>query len=644
MHKGNNIEAIVQKCDLECLVTERDPVQDPYTSNEVGLPPKMIVRKGTPGQSSYVSQQYLSEESINTIPEARNISPGLELPNGQRPNTSSDQSTEPFRPLNYVPEDAPGSVEQTVADTATESPHPKEDRISPMYPLGSTPAKESGVPKAKPSDNADGIPQQNTPEFDQDAEGIRLFTPAHVASTVAAMSTEITKVAASLTPKFLSKVAIEQVQEIKSTDPGVIVIEDEDPIASNQSLDITGDISVETISNLLPNGKNNRLGQIGHCTSTGNMKISSGSDSPLSERIKFQIEELLKSGLSNLLAKGARSAGYNGATVGGNNGPIHAKGKVKCLFCKKVLPRDCDMNKHVKRHTRPFGCTYPSCNKMFGSKNDWKRHENTQHFQLEMWRCRETENINGKECARLFYRREAFQQHLRQQHNILDADKLKDEARIRRIGRNGQVQFWCGFCKLLVPLKYRGLDAWDERFNHIGNHFTHNQKIDEWVPIDSNRPKGETWPETSMEGKDWQGTEGHSPDDDSANTRDRQPSPEKASPQNAGQSPAAVVETIESRIEGPSRVFPPILRGLQGAVIHEPPKEEEAIPAKIMSAAFTLHADPDRLISHTHRLGRREVYAERVVEDRSIGQTEQQQPGHELAVRQSSEGTRCIGW
>jgi hypothetical protein len=343
--KGEDID--FGRCDQECLVTEREADQDSYTSNEVGLPPKMIAQTGTLEQDSYISPQYLSEESINPIPGARNISPGLELPNGQRPKISLDQNTEPFRPLNYVPEDAPRSMEQTVTDILEESPHPKEDRIPSVYPLSSTATKEPGGPKAKPSDNTNEIPQQNTPKFDQGAEGSRLSTvaSAHVAFTIAAMAPEITKVAASLTPKFLSKLAIEQEQELKSTEPGVVMIEDEDQVdTSNQSLDTTGNIPAETVPNLLPNDKSNRLGHIGHCTSTENIKISSGSDAPLSERIKFQLEELLKSGLSNLLAKGARSARYNGATVGGNNGPIPAKGKeIQCPYCKKVLPRDCDL-------------------------------------------------------------------------------------------------------------------------------------------------------------------------------------------------------------------------------------------------------------------------------------------------------------
>ncbi|KAH0551608.1 hypothetical protein GP486_007174 [Trichoglossum hirsutum] len=228
------------------------------------------------------------------------------------------------------------------------------------------------------------------------------------------------------------------------------------------------------------------------------------------------------------------------------------------------------MKKHIKRHTRPFGCTYPSCNRLFGSKNDWKRHENTQHFQLEMWRCHEKDST-GKECAKLFYRREAFQAHLRQ-HGITSMDRLREEARSRRIGRNGQHQFWCGFCRREVPLKCRGLDAWDERFNHIGVHYAQDKKkIEEWIPVDSNRPKGDTWPEIrteepteSREPREAEGHKGDCPKDevpkdeapkdggpkeDDANAV-RRPSPETTGQPDPSQSPAAATyESQESNAE-----------------------------------------------------------------------------------------------
>ena len=42
-----------------------------------------------------------------------------------------------------------------------------------------------------------------------------------------------------------------------------------------------------------------------------------------------------------------------------------------------------------------------------------------------------------------------------------------------------------------MKLSTRGLDAWDERFNHIDDlHFKAGQRIEEWYPMDKDLPKG----------------------------------------------------------------------------------------------------------------------------------------------------------
>ena len=167
--------------------------------------------------------------------------------------------------------------------------------------------------------------------------------------------------------------------------------------------------------------------------------------------------------------------------------------KVTCKKCSKTMPRLCDLKKHEKRHSRPWGCTNEGCNKSFGSKNDWKRHENSQHYQLETWRCHEESSTSRiKQCAKIFFRRDPFQAHLKKDHRITDENRIRDECRSRRIGRNWQSGFWCGFCKSIIKLQKKGLEAWDERFNHIDNeHFKHGERIDDWYPLDKDVPKGE---------------------------------------------------------------------------------------------------------------------------------------------------------
>jgi len=150
----------------------------------------------------------------------------------------------------------------------------------------------------------------------------------------------------------------------------------------------------------------------------------------------------------------------------------------------------------MKRHSRPYGCTFATCSKAFGSKNDWKRHENSQHFHLETWRCDEKNFQNGA-CAKVCYRPQTFQDHLEKEHSIAaDAEAVKQKLESCRIGRNCQARFWCGFCNSLIELTKKGIEAWTERFDHIDDHFMGRhgqpkQNIINWVPVDGNKPRGE---------------------------------------------------------------------------------------------------------------------------------------------------------
>jgi len=74
-----------------------------------------------------------------------------------------------------------------------------------------------------------------------------------------------------------------------------------------------------------------------------------------------------------------------------------------------------------------------------------------------------------------------------------DSDVIKSKIENCRIGRNGQERFWCGFCNKLVELKKKGLEAWTERFDHIDDHYMGRtgdvRRIQDWVPMDGNKPK-----------------------------------------------------------------------------------------------------------------------------------------------------------
>lgn len=161
-----------------------------------------------------------------------------------------------------------------------------------------------------------------------------------------------------------------------------------------------------------------------------------------------------------------------------------------CPHCKKGFPRRCELKKHMKRHEKPYGCTFEGCNKRFGSKNDWKRHENSQHFLLEIWKCdfQATQGI-PQQCGKVSHRRETFRQHLVNSHQLdtPTIDRKLDEC---RVGRTCEANFWCGFCEKIINIGSQGTEAWTKRYDHIDDHIAGRnnlpqKQMDDWKSVDS---------------------------------------------------------------------------------------------------------------------------------------------------------------
>ncbi|KIW83584.1 hypothetical protein Z517_02829 [Fonsecaea pedrosoi CBS 271.37] len=192
---------------------------------------------------------------------------------------------------------------------------------------------------------------------------------------------------------------------------------------------------------------------------------------------------------------GPRSRTTDAGLSGGMRSPATRPTQFRCHYegCKKVMPRQSELNKHMKRHQKPYGCVYDGCTKTFGSKDDWKRHERNQHEQQECWHCHL--------CFRVFFHDSShFVTHMQEAHSIPRPEELAPQ---RRVSRNHQGRFWCGFCKDIIVHPQTDTDAIAYRFGHIANHFMkENKSSKEWVELTGN---GKTKGALSEERKQSQG-------------------------------------------------------------------------------------------------------------------------------------------
>ncbi|EFY89673.1 C2H2 type zinc finger domain protein [Metarhizium acridum CQMa 102] len=163
-----------------------------------------------------------------------------------------------------------------------------------------------------------------------------------------------------------------------------------------------------------------------------------------------------------------------------------AKSQNACHMCQKRFRRPCELTKHLKRHSKPYACTWKGCSKTFGSKNDWKRHECKQHYHMETWTC------DLSSCPkRSWNRRETFKAHLIKEHMFAGPEAIEKKVEQCRRGANSASNFWCGFC--VKNIDAAATATWTTKFDHIDNHFCgkdgmEQKSIDEWIyPEPENR-------------------------------------------------------------------------------------------------------------------------------------------------------------
>lgn len=160
----------------------------------------------------------------------------------------------------------------------------------------------------------------------------------------------------------------------------------------------------------------------------------------------------------------------------------------KCMKGKKEWNLRSEIKKHMKRHSKPYGCTFDKCYRQFGSKSDWVRHETNRHTLQESWRCMLTSHVAPaiQPCRTVFWARQHFIAHLSSAHRLtkeLRPDEFNSQLSKQHINSNFQPQYWCGFHKSIIRLTKKGTEGIHERYNHIVEHITGEGRcMDDWMP------------------------------------------------------------------------------------------------------------------------------------------------------------------
>ena len=126
---------------------------------------------------------------------------------------------------------------------------------------------------------------------------------------------------------------------------------------------------------------------------------------------------------------------------------------------------------------RPYQCTV-RCGKNFDKRADWKRHEEINYPQ-EGWVCQEMSCDNKSMCdpGKISYRKDKFTQHFANTHPEVNCASYYDNNHFVVTSRFARR---CGFCTTYW------FGNWQDRINHIGDHFSVDRyDMTQWQVLDN---------------------------------------------------------------------------------------------------------------------------------------------------------------
>ncbi|KAL2071755.1 hypothetical protein VTL71DRAFT_12990 [Oculimacula yallundae] len=176
-----------------------------------------------------------------------------------------------------------------------------------------------------------------------------------------------------------------------------------------------------------------------------------------------------------------------------------SRGQVICKLCDHTPFKDAGaLQRHITTaHTRAYVCVFDfaGCPSTFASKNEWKRHVDTQHMNLKAWVCEQGacgsshtksahsfSNMKGDAPQGIeFNRKDLFTQHLRRMHvpSHVKRKKASQDTAWEETIKN--LQETCLYTKREAPTRlncpvhgckvhFDGAGCLNDRMEHVGKH------------------------------------------------------------------------------------------------------------------------------------------------------------------------------
>lgn len=145
--------------------------------------------------------------------------------------------------------------------------------------------------------------------------------------------------------------------------------------------------------------------------------------------------------------------------------------------------------KHLDRLVNMFFCT-SGCDMTFGSKDEWRRHENRVHWTFEKWKCTLPENPEtAKLCDYESCYSNPFKNHLKTNHLGFAGGRTGsiDVQGFKIFKEDFPTTFWCGFCTHRLEINGDAVERIKGRLNHVEDHLKERNNwphgtADTWIP------------------------------------------------------------------------------------------------------------------------------------------------------------------